>query len=141
MGSTREGLVMKYMLDTDTCIYLIRKKTDSALEKVKAAINDGIAISAITLAELECGVNKSDNPERNANALYQILASINVLPFDFDAAHEYGVIRANLEREGNVIGNMDMLIAAHAKSKGCIIVTNNIGEFKRVKGLTVENWV
>ena len=132
---------MKYMLDTDTCIYLIRKKSESALEKVKEAIYDGITISSITLAELEHGVNKSGNPERNADALSQMLITIEVLPFDSAAASEYGLLRTALENTGSVIGPMDMLIAAHAKSKNLTIVTNNTSEFERVEGLTVENWV
>jgi len=131
---------MKYMLDTDTCIYMIRKKSQHVLEKIKETINDGIAISSITLAELEHGVSKSGNPERNANALTQILITIEVLPFDTIAASEYGLIRTDLERKGNVIGPMDMLIAAHAKSRNLIMVTKNTREFDRVEGLIVENW-
>jgi len=131
---------MKYMLDTDTCINLIRNKSEKTLKKVKEFIDDGIAVSSITLAELEHGVAKSGNPERNAKALTHLLITIDVLPFDVVSASEYGSLRTDLERNGNVIGPMDMLIAAHAKSENLIIVTNNTKEFTRVRGLTVENW-
>jgi len=132
---------MKYMLDTDTCIYLIRNKSTKALGKIKEALGDGIAISVITLAELEHGVQKSGNPGKNASALAQMLIPITVLPFDAESAAEHGLIRNTLEKEGCVIGQMDMLIAAHAKSAKLTIVTNNVQEFERVEGLKLENWV
>jgi len=129
------------MLDTDTCIYLIRKKSEKALKKVEASIGVGLAISVITLAELEHGVKKSGNPGKNAKALAQMLIPIDVLDFSPEAAAVYGVIRSGLEAAGCVIGQMDMLIAAHAKAKGMTIVTNNEKEFRRVEGLVVENWI
>ena len=132
---------MKYMLDTDTCIYLIRKKASGILERIKTSMDMGLAISSITLAELEHGVAKSGNPQRNADALIQMLSIIDVMPFDSIAASEYGQIRTDLEQKGAVIDNLDMLIAAHAKSRNLILVTGNTREFKRVKGLEVENWV
>lgn len=132
---------MKYMLDTNICVYLIKKKPENVLINLHAKIGDGIAISAITLAELIHGVNASSYPEKNALALNQFLAIVDILPFDDEAAAEYGKICATLRRQGTPIGTMDMLIAAHAKAKGLIIVTNNVCEFERVEGLVLENWV
>ena len=131
---------MMYMLDSNICIYMIKKKPESLLRRIQASNVNGIAISAITLAELEFGVAKSDYPEKNANALTQILSIINVLSFDANAASVYGSIRADLQRKGTPIGGLDMLIAAHAKSRNLILVTNNVREFQRVEGLLIENW-
>jgi len=131
---------MKYMLDSNICIYLINKKPKSVLAKLKATIHEGVAISAITLAELEHGVALSVYPEKNADALTQFLSIIEILPFDSKAASQYGLIRADLQRKGTLIGQMDLLIAAHAKANGLIAVTNNTREFARVDGLIVENW-
>ena len=131
---------MKYMLDTNICIYIIKKKPEGLLAKLKAAIDEGVSISAITLAELEHGIAMSAYPEKNADALVQFLSVIEVLPFDAIAAYAYGAVRAGLQRKGTPIGQMDMLIAAHATAAGCIIVTNNTREFNRVDGLVVEDW-
>jgi len=128
------------MLDTNICIYIIKKKPDGLLSKLKASINDGVSISAITLAELEHGIAMSAYPEKNADALVQFLSIIEVLPFDTKAASAYGAVRAGLQRKGAPIGQMDMLIAAHAMAAGCIVVTNNTREFNRVDGLVVEDW-
>ena len=131
---------MKYMLDTDICIYVIKKKPDRVLAALHAGVQEGIAISAITLAELEYGVEASAHVEKNTLALNQFLSIMSILPFEDKAAVEYGKIHADLRRKGMLIGSMDMLIAAHAKSKGLILVTNNIREFERVEGLKLENW-
>jgi tRNA(fMet)-specific endonuclease VapC len=132
---------MKYMLDTNICVYLIKKKPENLLIQLHTYMGDGISISAITLAELIHGVEASAYPEKNTIALNQFLSIVEILPFDDEAAAEYGKICATLRRQGTPIGTMDMLIAAHAKAKGLIIVTNNIREFERVKGLEIENWV
>lgn len=132
---------MKYMLDTNICVYLIKKKPENVLKNLHSHIDDGITISAITLAELMHGVEASAYPEKNLIALNQFLCIVDILPFDDEAATEYGKICATLRRQGTPIGVMDMLIAAHAKAKGLIIVTNNVREFERVKGLRLENWV
>ena len=132
---------MKYMLDTNICIYIIKKKPESVLRNMKANMEKGLAISAITLAELLHGVEKSAYPEKNMLALNQFLSIMDILAFDDMAAAEYGKIYANLQRQGTPIGVMDMLIAAHAKSKDLIIVTNNVREYERVEGLEIENWV
>ena len=131
---------MKYMLDTNICIYLIKKKPESVLINLQARRGEGVSISAITLAELMHGVEASAYPEKNTIALNQFLSIIDVLSFDDEAAAEYGKICTALRRQGTPIGAMDMLIAAHARAKGLIVVTNNIREFERVDGLKLENW-
>lgn len=132
---------MKYMLDTNICIYIIAKRPESVLENLKAKMDDGFSISAITLAELEYGVAQSEKKEKNADALAQFLAFISIFPFDEAAAAEYGWIHTDLRKKGTPIGPMDELIAAHAKSQGLILVTNNTREFERVVDLKLENWV
>jgi tRNA(fMet)-specific endonuclease VapC len=131
---------MRYMLDTNICIYLIKKKPESVLKNLNLHMDEGIAISVITLAELKHGVEASQYPEKNAIALNQFLSIVDILPFDDDAAAEYGKICATLRRQGTPIGVMDMLIAAHAKAKGLIIISNNVREFARVEGLELKNW-
>lgn len=131
---------MKYMLDTNICVYLIKKKPESVLENLHSNMAYGITISAITLAELIHGVEASAYPEKNALALNQFLSIVDILPFDDEAAVEYGKICASLRRQGTPIGTMDMLIAAHARAKGLVIVTNNVREFQRVEGIGLENW-
>ena len=132
---------MKYMLDTNICIYAIKNKPEKVLKTLKEKMNDGICISAITLAELAHGVEKSAARDKNRAALLRFLSILTVLPFDDLAAAEYGEVCADLQRKGTPIGTMDMLIAAHAKTEGLILVTNNTREFERVEGLTLENWV
>lgn len=132
---------MKYMLDTNICVYLIKKKPESVLVNLQANINDDLSISSITLAELMYGVEASLNPEKNSLALNLFLSIVDILSFDDEAAAEYGRICAVLRKKGTPIGTMDMLIAAHAKSKGLTVVTNNVREFERVEGLNLENWV
>ncbi len=130
---------MKYMLDTNMCIYA-QKNIPQVIEKIKNNFQYGVAISSITLAELEFGVQASANVEKNTIALYKFLSIVEILDFDSSAATEYGKIRADLKRKGTPIGNMDMLIAAHAKSENLIVVTHNTREFERVKGLQLEDW-
>ena len=130
-----------YMLDTNICIYAIKNKPENVLKHIHASLEAGLSISAITLAELEHGVAASAYPEKNAMALLQFLSIISILPFDDSAAKEYGDICAALRKKGTPIGTMDMLIAAHAKAEGLILVTNNTKEFERVDGLKLENWV
>ena len=131
---------MTYMLDTNICIYAIKNKPEQVLCKIKEAYASGICISSVTLAELEYGADKSQNPEKNWAAILRLLSIFEVLPFDDFAAVECGNIRAYLEKQGTPIGPLDMLIAAHAKAAGLTIVTNNVREFERVPGLAIENW-
>lgn len=131
---------MKYMLDTNICIYIIKEKPRKVINKFHALDIGDICISSITLAELEYGVEKSDYKERNRLALTGFLSSIDILPFSEKAATEYGKIRANLKRQGNIIGAYDLMIGAHALSEELILVTNNVKEFKRIADLSLENW-
>ena len=132
---------MRFMLDSDICIYLIKKRPENVIKRIGESLSDGIVISSITLAELEFGVANSTYPEKNSNALIQMLSSINILPFDSRAAAAYGPLRAELQQSGLPIGALDMLIAAHAKSLNLTLVTNNVREFSRINGLKIENWV
>lgn len=129
------------MLDTNICIYTINKKPVDVLNRFKQEIPKGLCISAITLAELKHGVEKSANPARNELALAQLLTALTVIPFDDLAAIEYGKICAYLQKQGKPIGTMDMLIAASALAAGITLVTNNTREFERVPNLSLENWV
>ena len=132
---------MNYMLDTNICIYLIKRKPVSVLKKMQEHMQEGLCISSITLAELEHGVFASAAIEKNSIALNQFLSIIEILNFNDEAAFEYGKIVADLKRKGTPIGSLDALIAAHALAAGKILVTNNIKEFESVVNLKVENWV
>jgi len=132
---------MKYLLDTNICIALIRYKPAALLQQLISHQPGDVGISSITLAELVLGAEKSAQLERNMSALQQFLLPLELADFDQRAALAYGKIRAELERGGQIIGSMDMLIAAHAISLDAILVTNNIREFQRVNGLTLEDWL
>ena len=132
---------MKYLLDTNICIALIRQKPQTLIQQLTSHEPGDVGISSITLAELFHGVEKSAQPEQNMSALEQFLLPLVLSDFDQNAALAYGKIRAELERKGQLIGSMDMLIAAHAMSLDAIVVTSNLQEFQRVKGLVVEDWV
>jgi len=132
---------MKYMLDTNICIYAMKQQPVSVLNEIHRNIDEGLCISTITLAELTKGIEKSSMQKKNTLALLEFLTALEIIAFDADAAYEYGKICAYLEKRGIPIGNMDMLIAAHARSKQLTIVTNNVREFSRVPDLSVENWV
>jgi len=131
---------MKYLLDTNICIYIIKRKPTIVLEKFRELPLGNVAISAITLAELEYGIRKSANPDRNLEALNQFLVPLDIIAFDYDATTAYGKIRADLEKKGTPIGPLDMLIAAHALSLDITLVTNNEKEFNRIAELKIENW-
>jgi len=129
------------MLDTNICIYLIKRKPPSVLQHFKNYRPGDIAISAITLAELEYGVARSQAIERNKKALSQFIIPLEVLPFDQAATVCYGQIRAELEKQGKPIGANDLLIAAHALSLDALLVTNNLTRFARIEDLKLANWV
>ncbi|MCZ7612168.1 MAG: type II toxin-antitoxin system VapC family toxin [Ignavibacteriaceae bacterium] len=132
---------MKYLLDTNICIYIIKKKPESII-KIFSKIKLGdVAISAITIAELYFGPAKSSKPNENTIALQEFLQPLVTLDFNSDDAVVYGRIRAELEANGQMIGAMDLLIAAIALSRELILVTNNEKEFSRIKDLKLENWV
>ena len=130
---------MRFLLDTNICIYVINERPPEVLAQFLANEDEGIGISSITAGELYFGVRKTRSA-RNLDALQGFLAPLNVADYDLAAAAAYGEVRAALERKGTPIGPLDMLIAAHALSMGVTLVTNNEREFRRVPGLTVENW-
>ncbi len=131
---------MKYLLDTNICIYIIKRKPPEVLARFTQHNLGDIGISSITVAELSYGVQKSQRIEQNQQALEQFLLPLEVAEFDAVAGLFYGKARASLERKGTPIGSMDLLIAAQALSLGLTVVTNNAKEFDRVENLIVENW-
>ena len=132
---------MKFMLDTNVCIDLIRRRSAEILRHLQRTPPGDVCVSVITLSELEYGVARSSAPERNSLALAEFMTPITVLPFSDLAAPVYGRIRAHLEAKGSRIGALDTLIAAHALATGLTLVTNNEREFCRVPGLHVVNWL
>lgn len=131
---------MRYMLDTNICIYAIKHKPEKVLEELQRHDPSDVCISAVTYAELIHGVEKSAAIEKNRLALSLLLANIEIFDFDAKAADCYGKIRAELEKKGSPIGPLDMMIAGHARSLEFTLVTNNMKEFSRVSGLRQENW-
>ena len=131
---------MKYMLDTNICIYLIKQKPPKVLKHFKSHAVGDIGISSITLAELRYGVSKSQHVEKNRQALDEFMLPLEIEDFDEHAAAEYGSVRADLEKGGKLIVSMDMLIGAHALALGAILVTNNTKEFRQIKNLKVIDW-
>ena len=131
---------MKYMLDTNICIFTIKNKSTSLIQRLSKIDPSEICISSVTLSEMYYGVYKSQAKEKNLSALEKMLTSLEVVPFASLAAQSYGEVRASMEKTGNIIGPLDFLIAAHALSLKSILVTNNVSEFKRVKSLKVEDW-
>jgi len=129
------------MLDTNICIYIIKNRPQSVLDELKKCDVGDIVLSSITVSELMYGVHKSQFVEKNLKAIEHFLIPFDVVNYDYKASLEYGKIRATLEQKGQPIGSLDMLIAAHAKSLGVVLVSNNMKEFERVEGLDVENWV
>lgn len=132
---------MEYLLDTNICIYIIKKRPTEVLDKFKTLSLGSVGISSITLAELQYGIVKSTNPKKNQEALDKFLTPLEILDFDYYATIEYGQVRSALEKKGSPIGPLDTLIASHAKSLGLTLVTNNVKEFSRIAGLKFENWV
>ena len=131
---------MRYMLDTNICIYVIKHKPDKVFRKLQTIHPEDVCISSVTYAELVHGVEKSAAVEKNRLALSILLANMEILDFDVDAADCYGKIRAGMEKNGTPIGPLDMMIAGHAQSLGYTVVTNNVKEFSRVSALKIENW-
>jgi tRNA(fMet)-specific endonuclease VapC len=132
---------VKYLLDTNTCIYIINRKPPSAVSQIRSKNPDDIAISTITVAELQYGVNRSQHADRNRIALLEFLVPFNIIDFNQSAAAFYGIIRASLEAKGTPIGPMDLLLAAQALSEKLVLITNNEKEFRRVDELQIENWI
>jgi tRNA(fMet)-specific endonuclease VapC len=132
---------MKFMLDTNICIGLIRRKPQTLIEKLSSCTPGDVGISSITIAELAYGVQKSSQVQRNMVALEQFLLPLEIANFDQRASLAYGAVRTTLEREGKGIGSMDMLIGAHALSLNVMLVTNNTNEFQRIPNLKLEDWM
>jgi tRNA(fMet)-specific endonuclease VapC len=132
---------MKVLLDTTICVYLIKNNPPAVRERFKGFVPGDIAVSSITVAELQYGVEKSAAGEKNARALEVFLLPLEIVPFELPSALVYGKIRAELERQGKPIGGMDMLIAAQAIAHGLTLVTHNLKEFQRISGLRCETWV
>jgi tRNA(fMet)-specific endonuclease VapC len=133
--------MINYILDTNTCIYIIKRKPADVIERLRRIPISKVGISSITLSELVYGVAKSSKPEKNQFALAQFLAPIEMLPYGAEAAQQYGRLWVFLEKQGTPIGSLDMLIAAHVLSIDGILVTNNENEFSRVPNLKIDNWV
>jgi tRNA(fMet)-specific endonuclease VapC len=133
--------VIRFLLDTNICIETIRGKSAPVLAHLRKCDPASVGISSVTLAELRYGVSRSSDPARNLAALARFCAPLEIIPFDEPAAAGYGNLRHALQTAGTPIGPLDMLIAAHAISLGAILVTNNQREFRRVRGLMLENWV
>jgi tRNA(fMet)-specific endonuclease VapC len=132
--------MLRYLLDTNIVIYVIKRRPLSALQLFND--NEGhMAISSITLAELLHGAEKSNAPVRSLATVEDFCSRVEVLPYGAKAAQHYGSIRAALERQGQPIGVNDLHIAAHARSEGLTLVSNNLREFERVEGLRFDNWV
>ncbi|MDR2842911.1 MAG: type II toxin-antitoxin system VapC family toxin [Spirochaetaceae bacterium] len=128
-----------YLLDTNICIYIIKKHPEivSKFDQFKPS---DIKMSSIVLSELEYGAAKSKKSEQNRNALRNFASSFDIIPFDARDTELFGIIRAELERQGEPIGPYDLQIAAQAVSRKFTLVTNNVGEFKRIRNLSIENW-
>jgi len=132
--------MLRYMLDTDICIYVIKNQPLGLRERFNQ-LAEQLCISSITLAELHYGAEKSARRPENLLAIENFAARLDVLPFSPAAAAHYGQIRTDLERVGRPAGAHDMLIGAHARSEALTIITNNMREYERMPGLRVENWV
>ena len=131
---------MTHLVDTSICVFLIRHRSEHIKQRFETFTVGELGISAITESELRHGAEKSANPRKNHHAIDRLMMTLPVLHFDSGAARHYGVIRAELERSGLIIGSMDLLIAAHARSANLTMVTQNVREFNRVPCLLVENW-
>ncbi|MFY9712486.1 MAG: type II toxin-antitoxin system VapC family toxin [Microbacterium sp.] len=128
-----------YLLDTNILIFLLRRLRPSILERMQQA-SGSIYVSTISVAELSYGASRSADPMRNRIAVEELLSRLNVADFDAAAAHHSGEIRAELAAAGRPIGGYDVLLAGQARAAGLTMVTNNVGEFERVPGLSVEDW-
>ncbi len=132
---------MRYMLDTNICIYMMKRRPVEVRDRLIHVAVGEVGMSAVVLAELRYGIEISVHRDRSEAALQDFLHFVPVLDWPDEAARDYGEIRAELERGGWPIGGNDLLIAAHARHLGATLVTNNGGEFDRVPGLIVENWM
>lgn len=132
--------MLKYLLDTNIVIYVLKRRPIEVL-KIFNTNASRMAISSITLSELIYGAEKSLNVDKNLEAIEEFISHLEVLPYDAKASQHYGQIKASLEKRGEIIGENNVHIAAHAISQGLILVTNNVREFQRVSNLALENWI
>ena len=132
---------MNYLLDTNICIYLIKRKPPEVLQRFLQLSPGSVFISSVTTSELYYGAQKSQRVQTNLEALNHFLLSFRIVDYDESASFLYGELRADLEKRGQPIVPLDMMIAAHALSLDVPLVTNNTKEFERIKGLKLENWV
>ena len=130
---------MKYLLDSNICIHFLRGKYN-VIEKLNEVGIDNCAISEITLAELVFGAEKSDNPKKNHKLIEKFIGQLSILPI-FDAIQTYGKEKARLQSEGKMISDFDLLIGCTSIENELIMVTENVKEFERIKGIKIENWV
>ncbi len=131
---------MKYLLDTNVCIDYLNASHPNVVERFRKASPEDLCLSSVVVAELRYGADKSSRKERNHEKLDVLTAEIRCVGFDADAARSFGRVRAALETKGMPIGPYDMMIGAQALALGCILVTDNVDEFRRIEGLEVENW-
>lgn len=131
----------RYMLDTDTCAFILRRSSPTLLQRIQQVPLQTQVISVVTLAELLYGVQTSSRKKANRTAVDALVRHLTVIDWSRDAAEHYAEVRIDLKKRGQMIGSNDLLIAAHARSLGAVVVTNNLKEFSRVKGLEVENWM
>ena len=131
-----------YMLDTNICVFIIKKKYEKVLEQLKKNRKEGLCISSITLSELEFGIENAENEykARNRIALMEFLTIMEIKKFEENAAREYGIIKKKLKDNKSLIGPLDMLISAHAISLKMTLITNNIKEYERIPDLKIEDW-
>ncbi|MDO4698934.1 MAG: type II toxin-antitoxin system VapC family toxin [Pasteurellaceae bacterium] len=132
--------MLKYMLDTNIVIYVMKRRPIEVLNTFNRYA-DQMCVSSITVAELFYGAEKSQFPEKNGQAVEDFLSRLVVLPYDIKAASHFGNIKAELSKQGNIIGENDLHIAAHCRSQALVLVSNNLREFQRVDGLRLENWL
>ena len=129
------------MLDTDTCVFVLRRSSDAILARIQAVPVAQQVVSAVTYAELLYGVQLASKRKANQAAVDALVRHVAILEWSQEAARHYAEIRADLKKKGSMIGANDLFIAAHARSLGAIVVTNNTSDFARVKGLRIENWL
>jgi tRNA(fMet)-specific endonuclease VapC len=130
-----------YMLDTDTCAFILRRSSQALLNRIQSVPLERQVMSMVTLAELLYGVQLSSRKKDDKAAVDALTRHLAVIDWTRDAAEHYAEIRADLKKKGQLIGSNDLMIAAHARSLGAIVVTNNVKDFRRVKGLKHENWM
>lgn len=131
----------KIMLDTNICIYIMKNRPEHVRNKLKEFDVGDVCLSSIVVSELYYGAYKSEHTEKNLLALEYFLKPFDIIEYDLNASIEYGSIRASLEKSGKVIGGLDMMIAAHARSLDMTLVTNNVKEFDRIENLVIDNWI